>query len=188
MDPTGPSLRLARESDIDSLASLIELSTRQLLSRCYTAAQLDAALGPVFGVDRQLIRDGTYFAIEREGALIACGGWSRRRAVYGGDRDRAGGDAELDPLCDAARVRAFFVHPDWERRGLGRMLLVASEDAIRAAGFRHIELVATLAGEPLYAAHGYVVAARYDAPMPSGLSLPVVRMTKTACGRGGDCE
>jgi GNAT superfamily N-acetyltransferase len=172
-------MRLANESDVDALETLIDLSTRKLLSRHYSAAQLDAALGPVFGVDRQLIRDGTYFAIEGNGAIVACGGWSRRRAVYGGDHDRAGEDAELDPARDAARVRAFFVHPDWERRGLGRSLLLASEEAIRAAGFGKIELVATLAGEPLYAAHGYIVTARHDAPMPGGLSLPVVRMTRT---------
>lgn len=173
------SLRLARESDLEALEALIELSVRVLLSRHYSAAQLDAALGPVFGVDLQLIRDGTYFAVEHDGAIVACGGWSKRRAVYGGDRDRAGEDAELDPAHDAARVRAFFVHPSWERRGLGRALLGASETAIRAAGFARIELVATLAGEPLYAAHGYSVAERYDAPLPGGLTLPVVRMTKT---------
>lgn len=171
-------MRLAREDDCVAMESLITLSTRRLLSRHYTEEQLDAALGPVFGVDRQLIRDGTYFAIERDGVVIACGGWSRRRAVYGGDRDRTGEDAELDPTRDAARLRAFFVHPDWERRGLGRSLLAASEEAIRAAGFEAIELVATLAGEPLYAAHGYVVAARYDPPMSGGLTLPVVRMTR----------
>ena len=171
-------LRAAREADIPALAALIELSVRALLSRHYSAAQLDAALGPVFGVDAQLIRDGTYFAIERADEIIACGGWSKRRAVYGGDRHRAGDDAELDPAHDAARVRAFFVHPGWERRGLGRALLAASESAIRAAGFTRIELVATLAGEPLYAAHGYTATERSDAPMPGGLTLPVVRMTR----------
>jgi GNAT superfamily N-acetyltransferase len=178
VNPDGTTLRLATESDFDALETLIELSTRKILSRHYSAAQLDAALGPVFGVDRQLIRDGTYFAIECGGALIACGGWSMRRAIYGGDRDRAGEDAKLDPAHDPARVRAFFVHPDWERRGLGRWLLLASEEAVRAAGFGAIELVATLAGEPFYVAHGCTAAERYDAPMPGGLTLPVVRMTK----------
>ena len=178
MSADGPTLRPACEADIAALESLIEQSVRGLLSRHYTPAQLDAALGPVFGVDRQLIRDGTYFVIEYDGAVVACGGWSKRQAVYGGDRERAGEDAELDPARDAARVRAFFVRPDWERRGLGRMLLEASEAAIRAAHFTRIELVATLGGEPLYAAHGYAVAERYDAPMPGGLTLPAVRMTK----------
>ena len=128
------------------------------------------------------MRRGSLFNARRDsgdGRLVACGGWSKRCAVYGGDRNRAGEDAELDPATDAARVRAFFVHPDWERRGLGRALLLASEDAIRAAGFAKVELVATLAGEPLYAAHGYIVTERYNAPLPEGLTLPVVRMSKT---------
>ena len=156
----------------------MELSVRTLLSRCYSSAQLDVALGPVFGVDRQLVRDGTYFVMESGHGFMACGGWSRRRAVYGGDRGRACEDEELNPQTEAARVRAFFVHPSWERRGLGRRLLAVSEAAIRAAGFKRIELVATLAGEWLYAAHGYSVAERYEAPMPDGWTLPVVRMTK----------
>ncbi len=171
-------LRVAQEADISSLESLIELSVRQLLSRHYSSAQLNAALGPVFGVDRQLIRDGTYFVVQHGSQIVGCGGWSRRQAVYGGDRERAGEDAELDPACDAARVRAFFVHPQWERRGIGRLLLEASEAGVRAAGFTRVELCATLAGEPLYAAFGYEVTERYDAPMPGGLSIAVVAMRK----------
>ena|SRR5436190_7246890 len=181
MDPAPDfHLRLAREEDIPALEKLVELSVRQSLSRHYSAAQLAAALGPVFGVDRQLIRDGTYFIVERGAEVVGCGGWSKRLAVYGGDRDRTGADAdaELDPARDAARVRAFFVHPQWERRGVGRTLLLASEAAIRAGGFKRIELAATLAGQPLYAAFGYDVVERYDAPMPGGLGLAVVRMKK----------
>ncbi len=177
--PAHWTLRLAAEQDIPALESLVKLSVRTLLSRCYSSEQLNVALGPVFGVDHQLIRDGTYFVVEGGSDFIACGGWSRRRAVYGGDRERAGEDGELNPQTDAARVRAFFVHPAWERRGIGRRLLLESEAAIREAGFNRIELVATLAGEPLYAAHGYSVAERYEAPMPGGLTLAVVRMTKS---------
>ena len=172
------TLRLACAEDIPALESLIELSVRDSLSRCYSRAQLAVALGPVFGVDRQLIRDGTYFVVEENSAIVACGGWSKRRAVYGGDRERAGQDAELNPATDPARVRAFFVHPQWERRGIGRKLLEASEAAIRAAGFHRVELAATLVGEGLYAKFGYSVAERYDAPMPGGLTIAVVRMTK----------
>jgi GNAT superfamily N-acetyltransferase len=160
------------------LERLIELTVRTSLARHYSAAQLTVALGPVFGLDRQLIHDGTYFVVDNECEIIACGGWSKRLAVYGGDRDRAGADTELNPATDAARVRAFFVHPNWERRGLGRVLLEASERAIRVAGFSRAELVATLAGEPLYARFGYAVAERYDAPMPEGLTIAVIRMTK----------
>jgi GNAT superfamily N-acetyltransferase len=172
-------LRLALEEDAPVLEQLIEQSTRVLLSRHYSSVQLAVALGPVFGLDRQLIRDRTYFLVECDGVIVACGGWSRRRAVYGGDRERPGQDAELSPGIDPARVRAFFVAPDWKRRGLGRLLLQASEQAIRSAGFNRIELVATVAGEPLYAAHGYDVVERSNAPLPGGLSLATVRMTKT---------
>lgn len=176
-------LRLACEEDLPALEALIELSVRQLLSRHYSTAQLDAALGPVFGVDRQLIRDGTYFVVERNLEIVGCGGWSKRHAVYGGDRDRAGEDAELEPARDAARVRAFFVHPQWERHGIGRRLLAASEKAIQTAGFTRAELCATVAGEPLYAKFGYAVTERYDAAMPGGLSIAVVHMRKSFLSR-----
>ena len=142
------------------------------------AAQMEAALGPVFGVDRQLIGDGTYFVVEHSGQLVGCGGWSRRRAVFGGDRGRLEEDAALDPACDPARIRAFFVHPGWARRGIGRAILSACESAICAAGFRAAVLVATLAGEPLYASFGYGVVERYEVPLADDLTLPVVRMTK----------
>lgn len=176
-------LRTAREADAPALERLIELTVRQSLSRCYSQAQLAVALGSVFGLDRQLIRDGTYFLAEEQSDIIACGGWSRRLAVYGGDRERSGAEGELNPATDAARVRAFFVHPDWERHGIGRALLEASEAAIRAAGFARVELVATLSGEGLYGRFGYAVAERYEAPMPGGLTIAVIRMTKTFSDR-----
>jgi GNAT superfamily N-acetyltransferase len=170
--------RLAREDDIPALDQLITVSVRSLLAAHYSSAQLDAALGPVFGVDSLLIRDGTFFAVDYEGQIIGCGGWSKRQTMYGGDRGRAGEDTKLDPRRDAARIRAFFIHPDWVRRGIGANILAACERAAIAAGFQKVELVATLAGEPLYAKFGYVVMERYDAPMPGGLGLAVVRMTK----------
>jgi GNAT superfamily N-acetyltransferase len=172
-------LRLAGEEDIPAIEALIPVSARALQAPYYSSAQMDAAIGPVFGVDRQLIRDGTYFAVEHEGTLIGCGGWSKRRAVYGGDRHHGQNDIdELDPAKEPARIRAFFVHPDFARRGIGRSVLLACEDTARAAGFNRLELVATLAGEPLYAAFGYSVIERYAAPLPNGLTLPVVRMGK----------
>jgi GNAT superfamily N-acetyltransferase len=172
------SIRLAREDDIQTLEVLIPLSVRVLQCSFYSAAQMEAALGPVFGVDRQLIDDGTYFIVERSSQIVGCGGWSRRRAVFGGDRAREGEDAELDPALDAARIRAFFVHPDWARRGIGRSILSVSESALYAAGFRNAVLVATLSGEPLYASFGYSVAERYEVPLSGVLTLPVVRMVK----------
>jgi GNAT superfamily N-acetyltransferase len=171
-------LRLAREADIPALEVLIPLSVRVLQAPFYSPAQMEAALGPVFGVDRQLISDGTYFVVEQEGLLIGCGGWSRRRAVFGGDRARVGEDAPLDPARDPARIRAFFIHPQWARRGIGRSILSACESAIIEAHFREAVLVATLAGEPLYASAGYTVAERYEVQLSGGLALPVVRMSK----------
>src|SRR5215469_16632123 len=164
--------RLAREHDIAALEAFVPLSVRALQSPHYSAAQMEAALGPVFSVDRQLIRDGTYFVVEKDGAIVGCGGWSRRRSLYGGDSGRAGEDELLDPQRDAARVRAFFVHPEWARRGIGRSIMVACERAIRQTGFRTVEIVATLAGEPLYVAFGYTVIERFDIPMQGGLGLP----------------
>jgi predicted N-acetyltransferase YhbS len=172
------SLRLANEADIPELEALIERSVRELQAACYSAAQMDGALGSVFGVDRQLIRDGTYFVAELNGAVIACGGWSRRESLFGSDAARAAEDTLLDPLHDAARIRAFFVHPECARHGLGRAILFACEDAIRAARFQSIELVATLPGLPFYRAFEYETGERYEVPLANGLSLPVVRMTK----------
>jgi N-acetylglutamate synthase-like GNAT family acetyltransferase len=172
------SIRPAREEDVPALERLIPLSVRGLQATTYSQAQMKAGLGPVFGVDRQLIRDGTYFVVEEGGEIVACGGWSRRKAVFGGDRERTGEDAALDPAHDAARIRAFFVHPECARRGIGRLILTRCEEAIQAAGFREAIMVATLAGEPLYAACGYAVVERYEVPLSKGLLLPVVRMGK----------
>jgi GNAT superfamily N-acetyltransferase len=133
----------------------------------------------VFGVDRQIIRDGTYFIAERDGVIVGCGGWSRRRSLYGGDSGREHEEGLLDPQRDAARVRAFFVHPAWARRGIGRSIMNACEQAIIETGFRTVDIVATLAGEPLYASFGYTVIERYEIAMMGGLNLPVVRMTKS---------
>jgi len=170
--------RLARQDDIPALERLIPVSVRTLQAPQYSPAQMEAALGPVFGVDRQLIRDGTYFVVERDAQIVGCGGWSKRNSLFGGDSGRAGEDPLLNPECDSARIRAFFVHPERARRGIGRGILAACESAIQAAGFRSAELVATLAGEAFYAAFDYSAAERYEIRMSADLTLPVVRMTK----------
>ncbi|HEV3436669.1 MAG TPA: GNAT family N-acetyltransferase [Gemmata sp.] len=173
------TVRLAAESDFPALESLIPLSVRALQARQYTAAQMDAALGPVFGVDRQLIRDGTYYVAHSVAGVVGCGGWSRRRAEFGSDRTRAEEDVAVDPRHDPARIRAFFVHPGWVRLGIGKAILFACESAARAAGFRRAVLVATLTGEPLYAACGYVVQDRFEISLPGDLTLPVARMSRS---------
>jgi len=175
-------LRLACPDDIPQLETLIEWSVRELQAPYYSTAQMDGALGSVFGVDRQLISDQTYFVIEESQAIIACGGWSKRESLFGASAARSREDALLDPARDPARVRAFFVHPEHARRGLGRAILLACERAIRAAGFRSIELVATLPGVPFYNAFGYHTGRGYEVPLVNGLSLPVVPMTKTLAG------
>jgi N-acetylglutamate synthase-like GNAT family acetyltransferase len=172
------SIRLAREEDIPAIEALIPISVRGLQASHYSSMQMQAALGTVFGVDRQLIRDKTYFVAESNGRIVGCGGWSKRRALFGADSGRTGEEPELNPQCDAARIRAFFVHPDFARRGIGRAFMTSSEAAIRAVGFRRVEIVATLAGEPLYASHGYCVVERLEIPMTGGLTLPAVRMAK----------
>src|SRR5579884_1899324 len=170
--------RLALEKDIPAIEALIPLSVRGLQAAHYSKAQMKAAIGTIFGVDRQLIRDGTYFVVEQDGKLLGCGGWSKRRSLYGADSMRTEPDPELDPKRDKARVRAFFIHPDWARRVIGRSIMKACEEAILAAGFRAVEISATLTGELLYASFGYKVVERYDIPMAGNLILPVVRMTK----------
>jgi GNAT superfamily N-acetyltransferase len=164
--------------DVPALEELIPLSVRALQAEHYSPAQMEAALGPIFGVDRQLIADGTYYVVEEAERIVGCGGWSRRKAVFGGDRARTGADELIDPSRDAARIRAFFVHPDFARCGIGRAILAACESAIIAANFSNAELVATLAGEPLYAAFAYGAVERYEVPMSGGLKLPVVRMKR----------
>jgi GNAT superfamily N-acetyltransferase len=187
MSETGPSEtqwkpRPAAGADFPAIEALIPLSVRELQAPYYSAAQMDAALGPVFGVDSQLVRDGTYYVVERGRQVVGCGGWSKRSSLFGGDQGRELEDPELDPRVDPARLRAFFVHPAWARRGIGRSLMAACEQAISGRGFAAVVAVSTLAGEPLYAAHGYGVTERYDIPLKGGLRLPVVRMRKSLSG------
>ncbi len=172
-------LRLAQLDDALTLEQLITESVRKLQAADYSARQMDGALGTVLGLDRTLIRDGTYFVVESEGTIVACGGWSRRRTLFGADRVPGKDDAWLDPAVDPARIRAFFVHPGWTRRGLGTKILEACEAAAIAAGFRRLELASTLTGIPLYTARGYTTMERIEIPLVNGEHLPVVRMGKT---------
>ena len=133
----------------------------------------------MFAVDTRLIDDGTYFVAEHRDELVGCGGWSKRKTLFGGSRGRdVKDDALLDPALSAARIRAFFVHPEYARRGIGTSLIEACECAASTGGFTRMELAATLAGEPLYAAFGYEAIARDEIPLVNGLMLPIVRMGK----------
>lgn len=175
------SLRLATSADVPALNELIESSVRRLSEGYYTPGQIDSALRHVFGPDTRLIADGTYYVITApEQEIAAAGGWSRRRTLYGGDQMKGAEDPLLDPSVEAARIRAFFVHPRWARRGLGRRLFKRCREDAAAAGFQTLELMATLPGEPLYRALGFVEVERSLLPMLDGEGLPVVRMTRPA--------
>jgi GNAT superfamily N-acetyltransferase len=172
-------LRVATLADVDCLHTLIAVSVRGLMPQEYTPAQLEAALGNWLGLDTQLIKDETYFVVETsERELVGCGGWSKRKTPYGSDHRANREDELLDPATEAAKIRAFFVHPEWSRRGIGKMLLDASEAAARDAGFHKLEMGATLTGIPLYARFGYVAEERVGLPLEGGGTLEIVKMTK----------
>ncbi len=172
------TLRLAAFADIPVLQALIQASVFGLQSNDYTSAQLHAALDSVYGIDTRLIEDGTYFVVEAHGEIVACGGWSRRKTMYGADTWTERDDAYLDATRDAAKIRAFFVHPKWSRRGIGSAILHASEEAAAAYGFTRFEMGATLTGVPLYEKHGYTARKRIELELPRGETLPIVHMTK----------
>ena len=174
-------IRVATESDIPALKSLIEMSVRILQKDDYSPEQIEGALGHALGLDTQLVRDGTYFVaepVERVPFHAGCGGWSYRRTLFGSDHGPDREQALLDPGVDAAKIRAIFVHPEWARRGLGSMILKHCEAAAAQAGFRRFEMGSTLTGVPLYTLRGYRESGRLDVPLPNGAFLPVVRMTK----------
>lgn len=175
-------LRPAVDSDIPILTKLIDSSVRELQHKDYSQAQIDSALRTVYGVDSQLINDGTYFVAEVVGEpplIVGCGGWSKRKTLYGGDQYAAREDSLLDPTTDAAKIRAFFIHPEWVRLGIGSRILEACEEAAIAGGFRRLEMGSTLTGVALYSAKGYASAGDMEVPLENGLSLPIVRMTKS---------
>jgi GNAT superfamily N-acetyltransferase len=174
------TLRQAVSADIPVLRVLIDASVRELQAADYTPAQIEGALQTVYGVDSQLVADGSYFVVEAgpEPGIVGCGGWSKRKTLFGGDRWTAREDSLLDPQREAAKIRAFFVHPDWVRRGIGSMILEICERAATAAGFTRFEMGATLTGVPLYRARGYAALERIDVPLQNGESLAVIRMEK----------
>ena len=178
------TIRVATPADVPLLHALIEASVRGLQANDYTPAQIEGALGTVLGLDTQLIADETYFVVEAvnasgEKVMVACGGWSKRKTLFGGDHATTREPELLDPRSDAAKIRAFFVHPDWARRGIGTLLLETCENAGKAAGFSRFEMGSTLTGVPLYKLRGYHVIKPIEVPLPNGESLPVVRMAKS---------
>jgi GNAT superfamily N-acetyltransferase len=180
---TMPALRVANLADAPPIDALMKASTAAIFPAYYDAIQTASAVRYVAQVDPDLLVDGTYFVIEEEGEVVGCGGWSRRGRVYMGSANNPGDDRYLDPATEAAHIRAMFVRADWQRRGLGRRILEASEDAARRMGFRRLDLVATLPGIPLYLAAGYEPTAEVeDIVLADGVLLPCQAMTKSLEG------
>jgi GNAT superfamily N-acetyltransferase len=201
-------IRPATLNDVPVLGELIRASVQGLQAEDYLPEQIEAALKTVYGVDTQLIADETYFVAEaiigevkpkagpaghgeglesvvnQTGAsaqsrtIVGCGGWSKRQTLFGGDQWNARQDDLLDPAEDAAKIRAFFVHPDWARRGIGTMILEVCEKAAKAAGFKRLEMGATISGVEFYKARGYAAAEGIAVPLGDGQSMPIVRMAK----------
>lgn len=172
--------RLARMSDLDALRPLMDRAIRRLLEPFLPPEAVEASF-EIMGLDTQLIADGTYFAVEDAvggGAIVGCGGWSRRATLFGGDHSAGRDAALLDPEVDAARVRAMYTDPAHARRGVGAAVLDACEAAAAREGFRRVELAATLSGEPLYRARGYRVTEAFQAPTSKGVDIPLLRMEK----------
>jgi N-acetylglutamate synthase-like GNAT family acetyltransferase len=170
-------LRTATEKDRDAIEQLIFLSARELSRGYYSDEQIAAALARVYGVDSVLIKDGTYFVAETGGILIGCGGWSKRKTLFGGDQFDGRNSELLDPAADAARIRAFFVHPNYARRGIARALLKHCEMEAQNSGFKSFELMSTLPGVEFYLACGFHADETivYDA---AGIPLQFVPMKK----------
>lgn len=168
--------RLARQEDLAALKTLMEAAIGELLKDFLDDRQIEASR-TIMGLDTQLIEDGTYFIVEENGVLAGCGGWSRRATVYGGDHSPGRNASLLDPAKDAAKVRAMYTHPSFKRRGVGRLVLSLCEDAARAEGFSRVELVATLAGAPLYRACGYRATEDF-LDESGGTAVPLIRMSK----------
>jgi GNAT superfamily N-acetyltransferase len=171
-------VRAATLDEVAALEVLIRRSIRTLGAKDYTAEQIEDALRGAFGVDTQLIHDGTYFVVEHANLIVACGGWSKRRTLFGGDARSERDAGELDPAEDAAKIRAFFVAPEYARRGLGRLLLDRCESAARQRGFSKFELMATLPGVRLYAACGYVAGDAVEYALSASRTITFVPMTK----------
>ena len=173
------TLRLALPADVPAIAALIERSVHRLQAGEYTQGQRDAAIGQVFLVDHGLIGDRSYFVVETaDGRMAGAGGWSNRKALHGGHVHGDTGE-RIDPANDPARIRAYFVDPDFARQGVASAILWACEAAARDAGFTHAAMGATLTGVPFYARYGYVEGEREEALLPGGESLTIVHTSRS---------
>ncbi|MBI2428910.1 MAG: GNAT family N-acetyltransferase [Ignavibacteriales bacterium] len=177
------SIRKATFNDCSDIDKLIALSARELSAQDYTPEQIEGALQGAFGVDTQLIKDETYFVVEAEGNIVGCGGWSKRKTLFGSDKEGSRDPAELNPETDSAKIRAFFVHPNWVRKGIGTAILARCEQEAAAFGFHSLELMATLPGIKLYSACGFTGSERVHYILPSGITIEFLPMKKVLTGK-----
>jgi GNAT superfamily N-acetyltransferase len=171
-------IRKATMDERDAISHLIAESARELSRAHYTDAQIEAAIATVFGVDTDLIEDGTYFVVESDGQLAGCGGWSKRKTLFGGDQYSSRDTAYLDPKTEPAKIRAFFIRPSHARKGIARAILSRCEDEARAQGFRALELMATLPGIEFYKSCGFVETGNFDLDLTDSVTLELVPMRK----------
>lgn len=172
-------LRKATLSDRAAITQLIKDSARSLSREDYSDAQIEGAIATVFGVDTNLIFDATYFVADNHGELIGCGGWSRRKTLFGGDQYATRDAGYLDPETEPAKIRAFFIHPQHARKGIARAILSACENEAKAAGFQSLELMSTLPGVKLYRACGYEADNGVELSVGEGITIGLVPMSKT---------
>ena len=171
-------IRKATFEDREAMQQLIAASARLLSRQHYNDAQIEAAIATVFGVDTTLIEDGTYFVAEIDGAFVGCGGWSRRKTLFGGDQYASRDVGYIDPQSEPAKIRAFFIHPDHARKGIARAILGRCEEEARAHGFRELELAATLPGVEFYKSCGFAERGTFDLDLVEGVKLELVPMRK----------
>lgn len=171
-------IRKATMDEREAMQQLIAESARLLSREHYSDAQIETAIATVFGVDTDLIEDGTYFIAESDGQLAGCGGWSKRKTLFGGDQYSSRDAAYLDPASEPAKIRAFFIHPDHARKGIARAILSRCEDEARAQGFRALELMATLPGIEFYKSCGFVGTGNFDLDLTDAVKLELVPMRK----------
>jgi GNAT superfamily N-acetyltransferase len=171
-------IRKATMEDREAMQQLIAASARLLSRKHYNDAQIEAAIATVFGVDTTLIEDGTYFVAESDDIFVGCGGWSRRKTLFGGDQFASRDVGYIDPLSEPAKIRAFFIHPDHARKGIARAILARCEEEARAHGFRELELAATLPGVEFYKSCGFSERGTFDLDLVDGVKLELVPMRK----------
>jgi len=173
--------RLARTADVPAIINLMQIAIAENMKPFLSAAEIEAVQESM-GIDQSLLEDQTYFLVEAdqdgESILVGCGGWGKRKTLYGGDSTAGRDDSVSDPTVDAARIRAMYTHPGWIRRGIGTLLLELGEHAARAAGFATIELGSTVPGEPFYIARGYTEVSREMHVAANGAESVVIKMTK----------